>query len=137
MTLASRLCGHLVTGHVDSVGTVVKCIPEGRSIRFGIKVPDKLVRYISRKGSICVDGVSLTVNTVTGTQFEVQVIPHTLARTTFADYSIGQIVNVEVDIIARYVEQLLRADPEGFLCGRGITWERLTRHGFTPAGSQP
>lgn len=112
LTLATPVGGHLVTGHVDGVGSVVSRTEQGGTCRFDIRAPEVVQRYISRKGSICVDGVSLTVNTVEGTNFSVQIIPHTLQKTIFGDYIEGQLVNIEVDIVARYVERLLMAAKE-------------------------
>ncbi|HEX2245105.1 MAG TPA: riboflavin synthase [Gammaproteobacteria bacterium] len=107
LTLASRLGGHLVSGHVDGVGTLVNRAPEGQSIRYTLEAPDHLAKYISQKGAICIDGVSLTVNAVRGAEFEVQLIPHTLQKTIAASYRPGTHVNIEVDLIARYIHRLL------------------------------
>ncbi len=107
MTLGARLGGHLVSGHVDGVGTVSECRAEGASQRLRIEAPAELARYLVRKGSICVDGISLTVNTVDGANFELTIVPHTLAATTLGDCVVGQRVNLEVDLIARYLERLL------------------------------
>jgi len=107
------LDGHIVTGHVDGIGRVVAFEPAGRSRRLVVEVPPALARYLAQKGSVAVDGVSLTVNGVRGRQFEVNVIPHTLTVTTIGEYAPGTAVNIEVDMIARYVERLLgaRLDP--------------------------
>ena len=102
-----RLGGHLVSGHVDAVGSVLSVVDDARSQRWRIEAPPALLRYIARKGSICVDGVSLTVNAVDDAGFEVNLIPHTLAHTAFGETTIGTPVNLEVDLIARYVERLL------------------------------
>lgn len=110
LTPATRLGGHLVSGHVDGVGKVVKRWSDGRSERFVIKAPDNLAKYIAEKGSISVDGISLTVNSVDGAEFELNIVPHTLQETTMADYKTGRSVNLEVDIIARYLERLLLGD---------------------------
>lgn len=107
LTLAKPLGGHLVNGHVDGVGYVAERREDGRSVRFGLQAPDRLTRYIAEKGSICVDGVSLTVNRVEGSTFEVNIVPHTLEKTTLGEYRPGRRVNLEVDIIARYLERLL------------------------------
>jgi riboflavin synthase len=108
LRMGDRLGGHLVSGHVDGVGTVMSIEADARSTRYGIGVPPALQRYISRKGSVCVDGVSLTVNVVDDTGFSVNIIPHTLEETIFTDYETGTRVNLEVDLIARYLEGLLR-----------------------------
>jgi riboflavin synthase len=96
-----------VTGHVDGVGQVVSRHDDARSVRVEFEVPPELARYVARKGSVCVDGVSLTVNGVAGTRFDVNLVPHTLQRTILGDYRPGSRVNLEVDIIARYLERLV------------------------------
>jgi riboflavin synthase len=101
------LGGHYVTGHVDGVGNVISRHDDARSVRVEFEVPDELARYVARKGSICVDGVSLTVNGVNGRRFDVNLVPHTLELTTLADCGAGTRVNLEVDIIARYLERML------------------------------
>ncbi len=101
------LGGHYVTGHVDGMGIVVSRHDDARSVRVEFEVPDELARYVARKGSICVDGVSLTVNGVNGRRFDVNLVPHTLELTTLAACSPGTRVNLEVDIIARYLERML------------------------------
>jgi riboflavin synthase len=111
LRLADRLGGHLVAGHVDGVGRVLAIEPDARSQRWQFAVPDALARYIAEKGSVCVDGVSLTVNGVAGREFDVNLIPHTIAATTFARKQAGEAVNVEVDLIARYVERLFNPAP--------------------------
>lgn len=103
----TRLGGHLVAGHVDGVGTITDFHAEGESWRMSVRVPDALARYVAPKGSICIDGISLTINEVDGPVFGVNIIPHTFAVTTLGDVAPGQRVNVEVDLIARYVERLL------------------------------
>ncbi len=108
LRLSDRLGGHLVSGHVDGLGELLGREPEGQSERLVFGVPAALAKYISEKGSICIDGVSLTVNAVTVDTFSVQVIPHTLQRTIIGDYRPGSRVNIEVDIIARYLERLLQ-----------------------------
>ncbi|RKZ37579.1 MAG: riboflavin synthase [Gammaproteobacteria bacterium] len=110
LTPATPLGGHLVTGHVDDVGTVDEHATEGEAVRLQITAPDPLARYIAVKGSICVDGVSLTVNEVNGAQFGLTLVPHTLQVTTFGELREGSRVNLEVDIIARYLERLLLGD---------------------------
>lgn len=107
LTMGSRLGGHMVSGHVDAVGTLIGRRAEGASIWLRIEAPAELARYIARKGSICVDGISLTVNAVEGANFELTIIPHTLKTTTLGDCQKGQRVNLEVDLIARYLERLL------------------------------
>lgn len=109
MRLSDRLGGHLVSGHVDGVGTIVSIEPDARSQRWRIAAPRELMRYIAAKGSVCIDGVSLTVNAVDGGAFEVNLVPHTVAHTTFADRRADDRVNLEIDMLARYVERLLAA----------------------------
>ena len=109
MRLADRLGGHLVSGHVDGVGEVVRFEPAGESCLLAIRAPGSLLKYIARKGSITVNGVSLTVNRVAGNELEINLIPHTLAVTTLKDLRAGARVNLEVDMLARYVERLLTA----------------------------
>jgi riboflavin synthase len=104
------LGGHYVTGHVDGVGLVVARHDDGRSVRMEFQVPAELARYVARKGSICIDGVSLTVNGATADRFDVNLVPHTLEVTTLGRLSPGSRVNLEVDIIARYVERMMRPD---------------------------
>ncbi len=107
LTLAEPLGGHLVSGHVDGVGHIRERRESGESLFLAIEAPSELARYIAAKGSICVDGISLTVNRVTGCQFELTLIPHTQEVTTIGARQVGDPVNLEVDIIARYLERLL------------------------------
>jgi len=109
LRLSDRLGGHLVSGHVDGVGEVVAFEPVGESHRLVVRAPAELARYIARKGSITVQGVSLTVNAVNGPQFEINLIPHTLQVTTLKHLKPGSRVNIEVDLLARYIERLLSA----------------------------
>ena len=112
MRPSDRLGGHLVSGHVDGVGRVLSVHDDARAQRWRFAAPASLSKYIATKGSICVDGVSLTVNAVDGEGFEVALVPHTLAHTAFGETAVGDAVNLEVDLVARYVERLLqvRAD---------------------------
>ncbi len=130
LTPTTRLGGHLVSGHVDGVGTVTVWQLDGRSWRLRIQAPDALARYIAEKGSICVDGVSLTVNRVDGAAFELNIVPHTLTETTLADFKIGRRVNLEVDLIARYLERLLLGDQAAQPGSGGLTEALLREHGF-------
>lgn len=107
LTAGQALGGHYVTGHVDGVGQVVSRHDDARSVRVEFEVPPPLARYVARKGSVCVDGVSLTVNGVAGNRFDVNLVPHTLQMTVLGDYRPGTRVNLEVDIIARYLERLV------------------------------
>ena len=106
LRLVDRLGGHLVSGHVDGVGKVIAVAPDARSQRWTFELPDALARYVAAKGSVCIDGVSLTVNEVEHNRFGVNLIPHTIDVTTFRDKRAGDAVNIEVDLIARYVERL-------------------------------
>jgi riboflavin synthase len=110
MRPSDRLGGHLVSGHVDGLGRVQQVDDDGRAQRWRFTAPASLLRYIARKGSICVDGVSLTVNAVDGEGFEVALIPHTVSHTAFATTAVGDAVNLEVDLVARYVERLLATE---------------------------
>ncbi|QEE25579.1 riboflavin synthase [Rhodanobacter glycinis] len=107
LRLADRLGGHMVSGHVDGLGKVVSITPDGRSQRWTFEVPAALARYIAAKGSICIDGTSLTVNEVSGLRFGVNLIPHTVEHTAFRARRAGDAVNIEVDVVARYIERLL------------------------------
>jgi riboflavin synthase len=111
LRLADRLGGHLVSGHVDGIGIVQRVTPIGDNRVLAISVPEALARYIARKGSIAVDGVSLTVNEVSGNAFTVNLIPHTLASTSFDRLQAGARVNIEIDLVARYTERLLEKSP--------------------------
>ncbi len=106
LALGDELGGHLVTGHVDGQGRVVSVTEDAGSLRLVIEAPASLARFIAQKGSVCVDGVSLTVNGVQDAEFELMIVPHTQEVTVIADYEAGTAVNIEVDIIARYVERL-------------------------------
>ena len=110
LTPASRLGGHIVSGHVDGVGEIVSLQEDARSIRVTVEAPAALAKYIAHKGSICVDGTSLTVNAVNGARFELNIIPQTMAETVFGQYQPGTRVNLEVDVIARYLERLVLGD---------------------------
>lgn len=109
LTPETAMGGHLVNGHVDATGSIVERVDEGRSVRFRFKLPTNLARYVVEKGSICVDGISLTVNSTIDDTFDVNIIPHTLEVTTLGGLGIEAVVNLEVDIVARYVEKLLAA----------------------------
>lgn len=129
LTLRDRLGGHLVSGHCDGVGALLERKPEGESVRFSIRAPESLAKYIAEKGSICVDGVSLTVNEVQGSIFGVNIIPHTLQETTLKEYYPGRTVNLEVDLLARYLERLLLGDATK-TDQQSIDRTFLARHGF-------
>lgn len=122
----TRLGGHLVSGHVDGVGNVRDRRQDARSVRFRVAVPHELGKYIAEKGSVCINGVSLTVNAVRDAEFEVNIVPHTLAETTLGELAAGDAVNIEVDLLARYLERLLQGQDAAV----GVTPELLARHGF-------
>jgi riboflavin synthase len=131
LTPHTRLGGHIVSGHVDGEGEVIKRWSDGRSEKFLFKAPDQLARYIAEKGSICVDGISLTVNKVDGAQFELNIVPHTLQETTMSEFQPGRKVNLEVDIIARYLERLILGDKAAESgAGGAINFQFLQENGF-------
>ncbi len=113
LKVGDELGGHIVSGHVDGVAEIVECRPEGDSLRYVIQVPPRLVPFIAPKGSVCLDGVSLTVNEVEGDCFGVNVIPHTRAVTTFGTLGAGDRVNLEIDVLARYVARLVETRDDG------------------------
>lgn len=106
LSLGDELGGHIVSGHVDGLARIVSMEPEGDSVRFLFEVPDEVKAFIAEKGSVCLDGVSLTVNAVQGIQFGVNIISHTQSETTFNDKKVDDFVNLEVDMLARYVARL-------------------------------
>ncbi len=130
LTLGTPLGGHLVSGHVDGMGEVLERHEDARSVRFRVRAPNELARYIAPKGSICVDGTSLTVNAVDGAVFDLNIVPHTLQETNIGDYSAGTQVNLEVDLIARYLERLLLGEQAAVGGASGISRAFLAAHGF-------
>lgn len=130
LTPTSRLGGHLVSGHVDGVGEIVSREENARAVQFRIRAPRELARYIALKGSITVDGTSLTVNAVNGAEFELTIVPHTLAETIMVDYRPGRLVNLEVDLLARYLERLLLGDKAAEPNSGGISEGFLAEHGY-------
>jgi riboflavin synthase len=133
LTLQTRLGGHLVSGHVDGLATVIARHSDGRSERFRLQAPDELAKYIAEKGSITMDGVSLTVNKVEGAAFELNIVPHTLQETIIGNYQAGTTVNLEVDVVARYLERLLQGDKAAIVGNKKsdrISPEFLAKHGF-------
>jgi riboflavin synthase len=129
LTPLTRMGGHIVSGHVDGIGKVIEKKADGRSFRFKFKAPDNLAKYIAEKGSICINGISLTVNEVNGAVFSVNIVPHTLKETTLGDAVAGTQVNLEVDLLARYMERLMRGEAAARDQG-GITEELLQKSGF-------
>lgn len=113
LTLKDELGGHIVTGHVDAVAEIVERVPDGESVRFAIAIPDDLKRYIARKGSVALDGISLTVNEVEDARFGINMIPHTLAETSWDEKQVGDKINLEVDLLARYVARISDVEAVG------------------------
>jgi len=128
LKVSDRLGGHLVSGHVDGLARVIQIQPSARSYRFDIEAPKALSRYIAEKGSVCLDGVSLTVNQVSGSVFSINIVPHTFGVTTLGGWRIGSEINLEVDVIARYLERLFMHDPQKV--SPGITESFLAEHGY-------
>ncbi len=124
LAIGERLGGHLVSGHVDCVATIVSRNSDARSIRLTVELPAEFSRYVARKGSVCIDGVSLTVNEVSGNTFGVNIIPHTAEVTIIGDYRAGTKVNIEVDLLARYLERMLGKDDDG------VSMALLKEHGY-------
>jgi riboflavin synthase len=129
LTPTTRMGGHIVSGHVDGVGQVIEKKADGRSFCFKIKAPDQLAKYIAQKGSICINGISLTVNEVSGATFSVNIVPHTLAETTLGSATAGTLVNLEVDMLARYMERLMQGEAAAVDQG-GVTIDLLQKSGF-------
>ena len=129
LTPNTRMGGHIVSGHVDGIGKVIEKKPDARSVRFKFKAPDNLAKYIAEKGSICINGISLTVNEVQGATFTVNIVPHTLKETTLNDAVVGTEINLEVDLLARYMERLMQGEAAAKHHG-GITEELLQNSGF-------
>lgn len=132
VTPTTALGGHLVSGHVDGIGEIIKRQADARSVQFSVRAPAALARYIAEKGSICIDGISLTVNAVNGDVFELNIVPHTLKQTTMGGFDVGTKVNLEVDIIARYLERLLLGDraAQTNTNGTELTRQFLAENGF-------
>ena len=124
LRVGDALGGHLVSGHVDGIGVLISREEDARSIRMAFEVPADLARYIAKKGSVCVDGVSLTINEVSGNTFSLNIIPHTAEVTTMGGYVVGQAVNIEVDLIARYLERMIGNDADR------LSIDFLREHGY-------
>ncbi|HIF9207861.1 TPA: riboflavin synthase [Photobacterium damselae] len=129
MLPTTRFGGHMVSGHVDAVAEVIERTHTGRAIEFWIKAPSHLAQYIAEKGSIAIDGISLTVNAIRGDEFKLTIVPHTAAETTMESFKVGRQINIEVDVIARYLERLMlgskAAEKEP-----SVTMDLLARSGF-------
>lgn len=131
MMPTSRLGGHIVSGHVDGIAQVVDRQEDARSIRFKVAAPDSLAKYIAHKGSITIDGVSLTVNAVSGSIFELNIVPHTAKETTLYGFQAGKKVHIEVDVIARYLERLISGQKDDVQSNKSTVSEGfLAEHGF-------
>lgn len=128
LTPSTRMGGHIVSGHIDGVGIIIDKRADARCYRFIINVPDQLQKYIAPKGSICVEGISLTINAVNDTQFGINIVPHTMQSTTFGRLEVGNQVNLEVDILARYMESLMQDKRQHNQST--ITETRLQQSGF-------
>lgn len=124
LAIGDRLGGHLVSGHVDCLGEIIALTEDARSWRLRIRIPEPYARYVAKKGSICVDGVSLTINDVSGAEFDLNIIPHTTENTIIDGYRVGTRVNIEVDLLARYLERLLGKDEQG------LSLETLRENGY-------
>ena len=129
LTPATRMGGHIVSGHVDGIGVITEKKADGRSYRFIVKAPDDLAKYIAEKGSICINGISLTINEVKGASFSVNIVPYTLKDTTLGEALVGTKVNLEVDLLARYMERLIQGDSAACVQD-GITEDLLHKSGF-------
>jgi len=127
---SDRLGGHIVSGHVDGVGTVVSRHQDARSERFRLRAPDHLAKYIAHKGSVCVDGTSLTVNKVENSEFELNIVQHTLENTIFSHYKAKTPINLEVDVISRYLERLIVAKDDIIDNSGVISLQILKNNGF-------
>lgn len=131
MQMNDRFGGHIVSGHVDGVGEVTTVTPLGNAVEYWIKAPDDLAKYIAKKGSITVDGVSLTTNEVDGASFKLTIIPHTISETIMQEYAVGTRVNLEVDVIARYLERLVLGEQASESNNKQqSTMELLAKSGF-------
>lgn len=127
----SRLGGHIVSGHVDGLGEIISFKPDARSLQYQVRAPDSLAKYISEKGSITVDGISLTVNAIDGATFSLNIVPHTVQETNVGQWQTGSVVNLEVDLLARYLERLVMGDKASQPTAKAdISLEFLAQHGF-------
>lgn len=129
LTLATPLGGHLVSGHVDGLGEILAVEVSGRASEYQIRLPKQLAKYVAAKGSVCIDGVSLTVNQVCGAEFSVMIIPHTQEKTIIKHYQKGTRVNIEIDLLARYLERLLLGDKAAEKQSQ-LSESFLKEHGF-------
>ena len=140
MQMTDRFGGHIVSGHVDGIGTVTSIVKLGNSVEYWIKAPDNIAKYIAEKGSITVDGISLTTNSIDGANFKLTIIPHTISKTIIQNYLVGTKVNLEVDLISRYLERLLLGDNAAIelskdkattkVSEQSVTMDLLAKSGF-------
>lgn len=136
LRLGDRLGGHMVSGHIDTTGTVVQRVQDHNAVRFTVELPRTFMRYVISKGSIAIDGISLTVNDVTDDTFSVAIIPHSLAKTTLQHYGVGAKVNIETDLLGRYVERLLNHAQDSsdattvHTQNEGLSIAKLAENGF-------
>lgn len=133
MLASTRFGGHMVSGHVDGIAKVLNVTTVGNSIEYWVELPENLKQYVSEKGSITIDGTSLTVNSVEDGRFRLTIVPHTTAQTIISNYKVGHVVNLEVDLIARYIERLLfckQQDSAGSNASSGVSKELLMQSGF-------
>lgn len=128
VTPSTRLGGHLVSGHIDGRATVVRREERARAIEFWLEAPAQLSRYLPHKGSVTIDGISLTINEVDGARFRLTIVPHTVQETTLANIGVGDTINLEVDLLARYLERLM--EPAAAEADSGLTMAMLARSGF-------
>lgn len=131
MLPTTRFGGHMVSGHVDGLAKIIRREAVGRAIEFWVEAPKALAKYLAKKGSVTIDGISLTINDVTDQRFKLTIVPHTAQQTTLADATVGQWVNLEVDVIARYLERLVMGDAtHGGDETQGLTLDKLAQAGF-------
>jgi riboflavin synthase len=131
MQVTSRFGGHIVSGHVDGVGEITSITQLGSAIEYWVKAPDNLAKYIAEKGSISIDGISLTTNAIDGASFKLTIIPHTISETIMVNYQVGTLVNLEVDVVSRYLERLLLGDKAAeSQPKKESTMDLLARSGF-------
>ncbi|WP_068545598.1 riboflavin synthase [Thalassotalea crassostreae] len=130
MLPTTRFGGHMVSGHVDAIGKIEAIKHNGNSIDYWLELPEQIKQYVAEKGSITIDGVSLTVNSVENNRFRLTIVPHTTEQTIISSYKVGQLVNLEVDLIARYIERLLFCKQQDQAPAAGVTEELLLKSGY-------
>ncbi|CAH0540994.1 riboflavin synthase [Vibrio marisflavi] len=130
MLPTTRFGGHIVSGHVDCVGKIIDCQQRGRAFEYWVEIPQALTKYVAEKGSITVDGISLTINALSKSSFKLTIVPHTSSETTISDFQLGRRVNIEVDLLARYMERLLNGNQENQEPESRLTLDFLKDNGF-------